>query len=385
MLSGAIAMAQPLKRAKSQTRCQRRPRRLSPKFAIFCATFRHADAEAVAAVRARDATLTKPAGALGRLEEIVEWLAAWQGRAPPRIDQALVAVFAGNHGVVKQGVAAFPPDVTRQMVANFRNGGAAINQLCKTFDLGLKVFELALEIPTRDITEEAALGEAECSATMAYGMEAVAGGIDLLCIGEMGIGNTTIAAALSHGLFGGEPEDWVGSGNGSRWRRGQSARPAPSAARWPFTGLISAIPWRRLRRLGGRELAAMAGSILAARHHRVPVLIDGYVATAAAAVLHRANPQALDHCMAAHRSAEPAHGALLDRIGKKPLFDLGMRLGEGSAAALAAGMVKAAVAVHRGMATFADAGVSGRVAGLGCYRDELALALTGAKQGCDRL
>jgi nicotinate-nucleotide--dimethylbenzimidazole phosphoribosyltransferase len=317
------------------------------------------DAEAVMAVRARDATLTKPAGALGRLEEIVEWLAAWQGRAPPRIDHALVAVFAGNHGVVKQGVTAFPQDVTRQMVANFRSGGAAINQLCKSFDLGLKVFELALEIPTRDITEDAALEEAECAATMAYGMEAVAGDIDLLCIGEMGIGNTTIAAALSHALFGGNPQDWVGPGTGLDEQG--VARKADVVGR--AVALHQAHlgdPLEALRRLGGRELAAMAGSILAARHHRVPVLIDGYVATAAAAVLHRVNPAALDHCMAAHCSAEPAHGVLLRRIGKKPLFDLGMRLGEGSAAALAAGMVKAAVAVHRGMATFADAGVSGK-------------------------
>jgi nicotinate-nucleotide--dimethylbenzimidazole phosphoribosyltransferase len=315
------------------------------------------DAEAIAAVRARDATLTKPAGALGRLEQIVEWLAAWQGRAPPRIDHPLVAVFAGNHGVVKQRVAAYPAAVTGQMVANFRNGGAAINQLCRSFDLGLKVFELALEMPTRDITEAAALEEAECAATIVYGMDAVAGGIDLLCVGEMGIGNTTIAAALSQALFGGEPGDWVGPGAGldvAGVRRKTEAVARAVALHRPYL----ADPLQALRRLGGRELAAMAGSILAARHNRIPVLIDGYVATAAAAVLHRANPAALDHCMAAHRSAEPAHGALLDRIGMKPLFDLGMRLGEGSAAALAAGMVKAAVAVHRGMATFAEARVS---------------------------
>ncbi len=310
-------------------------------------------------VRARDATLTKPAGALGRLEEIVEWLAGWQGRAMPRIDNALVAVFAGNHGVVKQGVAAFPADVTRQMVANFRNGGAAINQLCKSFDLGLKVFELALEIPTRDITEEAALEEAECAATMAYGMEAVAGDVDLLCVGEMGIGNTTIAAALSNALFGGEARDWVGPGAGLDE---QGLGRKTDAVRMAVALHLEHIgdPLEALRRLGGRELAAMAGSILAARHHRVPVLLDGYVATAAAAVLHRMNPAALDHCMAAHCSAEPAHKALLQRIGKKPLLDLGMRLGEGSAAALAAGLVKAAVAIHRGMATFAEAKVSGK-------------------------
>ncbi len=245
------------------------------------------------------------------------------------------------------------------MVANFRNGGAAINQLCKSFDLGLKVFELALEMPTRDITEEAALEEAECAATMAYGMEAVAGDVDLLCVGEMGIGNTTIAAALSHALFGGEPRDWVGPGAGLDEEGVKRKADAVSRAVALHRAHIG-DPLEVLRRLGGRELAAMAGSILAARHNHVPVLLDGYVATAAAAVLHQVNPAALDHCMAAHCSAEPAHKALLQRIGKKPLFDLGMRLGEGSAAALAAGLVKAAVAVHCGMATFTEAKVSGK-------------------------
>src|ERR1041384_2679055 len=173
-----------------------------------------ADEEAAAAVRARDLTLTKPPGALGRLEQIAEWLGRWQGRPAPRGERPVVAVFAGNHGVVAQGVAAYPQAVTRQMVANFQAGGAAVNQICKSFDLGLKVFELALETPTRDITEAAAMDEAECAATMAYGMEAVAGGADLLCIGEMGIGNTTLAAAPCHGLSGGDPADWVGPGTG---------------------------------------------------------------------------------------------------------------------------------------------------------------------------
>ncbi len=166
------------------------------------------------AARARNAQLTKPLGSLGRLEELAEFLSGWQGRHPPRLDRPTVVVFAGNHGVVRQGVAAFPQEVTEQMVANFRSGGAAINQLCKTFGLGLKVFELALSVPTRDITEHAALEEAECVAAMAFGMEAIADGNDLLCLGEMGIGNTTIAAALCAGLFGGKGADWVGPGTG---------------------------------------------------------------------------------------------------------------------------------------------------------------------------
>jgi nicotinate-nucleotide--dimethylbenzimidazole phosphoribosyltransferase len=268
-------------------------------------------------------------------------------------------VFAGNHGVVAQGVAAFPQDVTKQMVANFQSGGAAVNQICKTFDIGLKVFELALEMPTRDITTAAALDEDECAATFAYGMEAIAGGCDLLCIGEMGIGNTTIAAAIAHALYGGNAIDWAGPGTGLD-AKGVANKAAVIERAIEFHRGHLDDPLEVLRRVGGRELAAMAGAILAARLEHVPVLIDGYVATAAAAILHAMSPTALDHCIAAHRSAEPAHGALLERLGLDPLLDLGMRLGEGSGAALAAAVVKAAVDTHAGMATFAEAGVSGK-------------------------
>lgn len=315
------------------------------------------DEEAAAAVRARDARLTKPPGALGKLEYLAEWLARWQGRHSPRVERPVVAVFAGNHGVVKQGVAAYPQAVTRQMVANFQAGGAAVNQICKSFDLGLKVFELALENPTRDITEAAAMEEAECAATMAYGMEAVAGGADLLCIGEMGIGNTTVAAAICHGLFGGSPADWVGPGTGVDQDGLKRKADAVARAVAFHQGHLN-DPLEVLRRLGGRELAAMTGAILAARHAKVPVLIDGYVASAAAAILHAMAPTALDHCVAAHCSAEPAHRRLLQRLGQEPLLDLGMRLGEGSGAALAAALVKAAADLHNGMATFESAGVS---------------------------
>ena len=323
------------------------------------ATMPEADQEAVALTRARDAQLTKPPGALGRLESIVEWLAAWQRRTPPRVERPVVAVFAGNHGVVAQGVAAYPQAVTAQMVANFRSDGAAVNQICKTYDLGLKVFELALEIPTKDITQEPALDEADCAATMAYGMEAIAGGCDLLCIGEMGIGNTTIAAAIAHGLFGGKAEEWVGPGTGVD-AEGLKRKASAVARAVALHKAHLDDPLELLRRLGGRELAAMAGAILGARMNNVPVLIDGYVATAAAAVLYKANPRSLDHCMAAHVSAEPAHKALLAKLGLVPLLDLGMRLGEASGAALAAGIVKAAVNCHAGMATFESAGVAGK-------------------------
>ncbi|MEQ8589647.1 MAG: nicotinate-nucleotide--dimethylbenzimidazole phosphoribosyltransferase [Roseitalea porphyridii] len=316
------------------------------------------DTAALAAARERDAQLTKPAGALGRLEEIAFWLAAWTGRTPA-VTRPLVAVFAGNHGVTAKGVTPFPPSVTAQMVENFAAGGAAINQICVTHDLGLKIFDLALEVPTGDISEEAAMDERTCAATMAFGMESIAGGTDLLCIGEMGIGNTTIAAAIFYGLYGGAASDWVGPGTGSEGEvleRKVAAVEAAIALHRPHLD----DPFELLRRLGGREVAAMAGAILAARMERIPVLIDGYVATAAAAVLHRANPQALDHCLIGHVSAEPGHLAAIGKLDKTPLLALGMRLGEGTGAALAAGIVKSAAACHTGMATFAQAGVSGK-------------------------
>lgn len=318
------------------------------------------DPEAIGKTRAREEQLTKPPGALGRLETISEWLCAWQAHHPPKAERIVVAVFAGNHGVVAQGVAAYPQEVTRQMVANFQNDGAAVNQICKSFGLGLKVFELALEKPTRDITQDAALEEAECAATMAYGMEATEG-CDILCIGEMGIGNTTVAAAIAHGLFGGEAEDWVGPGTGvdaaGLARKADAVRRAVELHRAHLHD-----PLEVLRRLGGRELAAMAGAVLAARLQRIPVIIDGYVATAAAAVLKALRPDALDHCIAGHLSAEPAHRRLLARLEMTPLLDLGMRLGEGSGAAMAAGIVKAAADLHNGMATFQSAGVSNKEA-----------------------
>ena len=315
------------------------------------------DLDALTAVRKRDPFLTKPPGALGRLEEIVEWLAMWSGKAKPSVTRPLVAVFAGNHGVTAQGVSPYPSEVTAQMVANFAGGGAAINQICIAHDLGLKVFDLALDIPTEDITQDAAMDEKTCAATMAFGMESIAGGTDLLCIGEMGIGNTTIAAAVFHGLFGGEAEDWVGAGTGAdsevMQRKTSAVRQAVA-----LHGAHLKDPLEVLRRLGGREIAAMAGAILAARMQRVPVIVDGFVASAAAAVLYKADPSALDHCLFGHVSAEKAHALALTTLGKKPLLDLGMRLGEGTGAALAAGIVKAAALCHSGMATFGEAGVS---------------------------
>jgi nicotinate-nucleotide--dimethylbenzimidazole phosphoribosyltransferase len=327
-------------------------------FRTLLANLPGADRAAVEAVRARDGELTKPRGSLGRMEALAEWLAAWTGRAPA-VNRPLVAVFAGNHGVTEEDVSPFPSDVTAQMVSNFAAGGAAINQICVAYDLGLKVFDLALEVPTGNITKEAAMDERTCAATMAFGMEAIAGGTDLLCIGEMGIGNTTIAAAMCYGLYGGEAEDWVGPGTGAEGEVLARKIEAVKAAVALHKAHLS-DPLEVLRRLGGREIAAMAGAILAARVERIPVIIDGYVATAAAAVLHKANPAALDHCLIGHVSAEPGHARVIAKLDKTPLLAMGMRLGEGTGAALAAGIVKAAALCHSGMATFAQAGVSGK-------------------------
>jgi len=317
------------------------------------------DERAVEAVRARDATLTKPAGSLGRMEELVEFLARWQGKAPPTLDNPMVAIFAGNHGVAARGVSAFPAAVTAQMVANFTNGGAAISQICGLHGLNLRVFELALDLPTGDITVEAAMDDRTCAATIAYGMEAVAGQPDLLAIGEMGIGNTTVAAAIYAALYGDNGATWVGRGTGvDDQGLGRKAAAVDAALAHHYDELVD--PLSILARLGGREIAAMLGAIISTRQQKIPVIVDGFVATAAAAVAHAVNPRAIDHCLFAHVSAETAHARALARMGVEPLLNLGMRLGEGSGAALAAVLVKTALHLHTHMATFAEAAVSGR-------------------------
>ena len=316
------------------------------------------DLAAGSAAAAREAQLTKPAGALGRLEELAAWLATWQGRHPPRLDHPRTVVFAGNHGVAARGVSAYPAAVTAQMVQNFIAGGAAVNQLCKTVDADLRVYELNLETPTGDIVVGPAMSEEECARAIAYGMMAVEPGIDALAIGEMGIANTTVAAALGLALFGGDAAQWTGPGTGVAGAALEKKREVVDAAVARHQPEIG-DPFDILRRLGGLEFAAMVGAILAARMGRVPVVLDGFCAGAAAAVLYAADKRALDHCVAGHVSAEPGHRRLLDRLGKAPLLDLGMRLGEASGATLALSILKAAAACHGGMATFADAGVSG--------------------------
>jgi nicotinate-nucleotide--dimethylbenzimidazole phosphoribosyltransferase len=315
------------------------------------------DVAAVAAAQARNGQLTKPPGALGRLEDLALWMAGWQGTDRPHVARPQVIIFAGNHGITARGVSAFPAAVTAQMVANFRAGGAAINQLAKAFGARMDVHALRLDEPTADFTARPAMTEDALLEAVTTGWQAVDPQADLLVTGEMGIGNTTSAAALAHAICGGAPADWVGRGTGvdDAGLAIKAQVVAEGVARHPAarTDGIEA-----LRCLGGRELAAMAGAILRARHLRIPVLLDGFICTAAAACLEAAQPGALDHCLAAHVSAESGHAPLLAHLGKDPILSLGLRLGEGSGAALAIGILQGAVACHSGMATFAEAGVS---------------------------
>ena len=313
------------------------------------------DRAATEAAQARNGQLTKPPGALGRLEDLAIWYAGWRGQGRPTLEKPQVIIFAGNHGVTARGVSAFPAEVTVQMVANFKAGGAAINQLARAFGAEMSVHALDLDRPTADFTQGPAMSEGELVSALATGWGAVNPSADVLVVGEMGIGNTTAAAAMACALFGGQPGEWTGRGTGVT-DDGLALK-----TRVVAEGLAanpSRDPLVVLQTLGGREIAAMAGAIACAHALRIPVILDGFICTAAAATLALAAPGALDHCVAGHASAEAAHRALLSRLGLAPLLDLGLRLGEGSGAALAIGVLKGAVACHSGMATFAEAGVA---------------------------
>lgn len=313
------------------------------------------DLDARTQAEARNTVLTKPPGSLGRLEAVAIHVAGWQGTARPMIRSPQVALFAGNHGVAARGVSAYPPEVTAQMVLNFEAGGAAINAIADSVGARLTVQALELDHPTADFTQGPAMTEEECVAALAMGWDALLPGTDLLVPGEMGIGNTTSAAALAESLFGGETRDWVGRGTGVDDEG--LARKAETVT----LGLArhgGLFPLAALRALGGREIAAMAGVIAAARAARVPVILDGFICTAAGAVLERAVPGSLDHAMAGHQGAEAAHARLLEALELRPILALDLRLGEGTGGALAIGVVRAACACLAGMATFGEAGVS---------------------------
>ena len=334
------------------------PFRTLDQFRMLLQAMPMADADAAAAARNRNGQLTKPPGALGRLEDLAVWYGSWRGSGRPVMERPQVIVFAGNHGVAARGVSAFPAEVTVQMVGNFRAGGAAINQLAKLFGAQMDVHALDLDRPTADFTAEPAMTEHDVVAALGVGWDAVNPTADLLVVGEMGIGNTTSAAAQTAAVFGGAARDWTGRGTGVD-DAGLALKTQVVAEGLARHAPLLADPLQALRCLGGRELAAMTGAIARAREDRIPVILDGFICTSAAAVLARCAAGALDHCVAGHVSDESAHRALLGHLGKTPLLDLGLRLGEGSGAALAIGVLKGALACHSGMSTFAEAGVAG--------------------------
>lgn len=314
------------------------------------------DGDAMAAVRERNLTLCKPVGSLGRVEELAVWLAGWQGKPLPAITRPLLAIFAGNHGVTAQGVTPWPQGMTSEIVANYAAGGAAANQICAVGDVGLKVFELALPVATRDITIEPAMDEKECAATIAFGMEAISGGADVLCLGAFGVGNHTIAAAMLTALYGGAPEDWLIEDGEAR----RNALAAIDKALALHAGSLG-DPLEVLRRLGGREFAALVGAILAARIQRIPVVLSGIVTLAAAAVLAKLGDTALEHCTAGHAAPAPAHGRALQVLGLTPILSTEIALEDGSGAALAVPHLRAAAACNADMATREQAGLSGKL------------------------
>ena len=315
------------------------------------------DEASIAAARDRQAQLTKPPGSLGRLEDIACFLAGWQGRERPRVDRGRVLIFAGNHGVAALGVSAFPTAVTAQMVANFEAGGAAINALARAAGLDLQVVALDLDRPTANFTRAPAMSEAECLNALSAGATALEDGLDLILVGEMGIGNSTAAAALAARSFGGPVVDWIGPGTGVD-SHGLARKAEAVAAGLALHEQAPHSAFETLRRLGGREIAGIAGTVLAARHKRIPVLLDGFISCAAIAPLAAQNGAITRHCLAGHQSAEPGHARLLAKLGLEPILTLGMRLGEGSGAAVAAAVIRAALAAHDGMATFAETGIS---------------------------
>ncbi|HKV17948.1 MAG TPA: nicotinate-nucleotide--dimethylbenzimidazole phosphoribosyltransferase [Mycobacterium sp.] len=334
--------------------------------------------EAVAAqARARQDTLTKPPGSLGRLEDLSVWVAACQGVCPPnQFERARVVVFAGDHGVTSAGVSAFPAEVTAQMVANFDAGGAAINVLAEAAGATVRVVDVAVDVDephspsigahkvrrgSGNIAVEDALSADETEAAVNTGRriadEEVDAGADLLIAGDMGIGNTTAATTLIAAITGTEPVAIVGRGTGiddAGWARKVGAvRDALYRARD-----VTADPIGLLRVCGGADLAAMAGFVAQAAVRRTPVLLDGVVVTAAALVADALAPGAKQWWRAGHRSTEPAHTLALEKLELEPIVDLSMRLGEGTGAAVALPVVRAAVATLRSMATFDEASVS---------------------------
>lgn len=276
---------------------------------------------------------------IGRLNAPIAWLASWQGRRLPAIDRPLVAVFVGSHGAAAHVLGEDPAAGGAARAKLMTEGAAGVRAIASSYQTAFKVFEMGTELPCADMREEPSLSERDCAAAIAFGMEVVAEGADILALGNAGYGSATAAAAIAAALYGGQTSYWAGGSADIAPRR----IAAVDAALKTHSNHLG-DPLQVLARFGGRDLAGMAGAILAARHQRIPVLLDGFVVCAAAAILHSINPDALTHCFAAHATAEPAHKALLDRLGLDPIHDFQIGLGDGTGGALAIGTLKAAAA-----------------------------------------
>jgi len=317
-----------------------------------------ADLEAAGAVRERASQVLRPLGALDRLDEIAIWLASWQRRTTPRVDAVNALVFAADHGIAFSGVSAYPPEVTEAMLRALREGVATASVMSDALEVDLSVIDVGVGRPTGDITIEPALTSARFNECWGLGREAVAAisSSDLLVVGEMGIGNTTAAAAVCAGLFGGDGEMWTGRGTGINDAGLSRKQAAVDAARKRVGETTD--PFEVLRQVGGSELVAIAAAVTEARIRSVPVVMDGFVVSSACAALEVARPGALEHTIAGHCSAEPGHRLLLEKLGKSPLLDLGMRLGEASGALAAVPLIRLAARCVTDVATFGEWGLS---------------------------
>jgi len=336
------------------------------------------DRAAIDAARARQNRLTKPLGSLGALEDLGIRIAGMTGVCPPSTDalgNAVIYVFAADHGVARRGVSAYPPEVTAQMVLNYARGGAVINSLARQMDATLTVtdvgvdFDFPIDLPinhakvrksSRDWSTEPAMTASETEAALTAGYDIVMAEkeLGLMVVGEMGIGNTATAAALVSALLGLPAADITGRGTGVEGEALANKKRVVAEAVVRLPKDLPAI--EVLSQVGGLEIAAMAGAIIAAASRRVPVLVDGFISTCAALVADRLAPGVRHYLIASHRSHEAGHAAVLDALGLQPLLDLGMRLGEASGGALAIPLVRAAVNVLANVATFDEAGVSDR-------------------------
>ena len=273
---------------------------------------------------------------LGRTHTYLEWLAGWQGQLP-KISRPLIAVFAGTHGITEQVFDKNMIESAQSRVKNMTEGSAGVRGIASSLQAAFKVYELGTEYPSDDFTQGPSLSEKDCAAAIAFGMEVVAEGADIIAIGNAGFGSATAAAGITRGLYGGASDYWAGgSGTAAKTRIAVVEKGAN------FHKDSLGDPLEVLRRFGGRDIAGMVGAILAARHQSIPVVLDGYVVCSAAAVLHKLNPEAISHCIAGHVTREPAHRALLDRIDLTPFLDLGIGIGDGTGAAFAIGALQSA-------------------------------------------